>query len=397
MLIDVDGLEDKVKPQIKNTRTYLKKGKDTINSISIPSDFSYRSILNNIPQTIMDIDSNIADIQSWVDNAISNFTSAEISNSGIFDNVLSFSTSIFDNLAETMKNASNTKKSEDTVVSIFGLDINLTEMKDTAGDILNYTFSGEWISDAADLAVETGSNVMDKVDSFFSWASETGSNIMDGIDSFFSWASETGSNIVNDFTSFLSDKIDAGIDLLSDVGNFVGSKLSDAWDFAYKNIVTPAWDFLQATGASIANAFLGLLKGIGQFGEALFDFVVVIGSGAASIFTGIADGITYLGSLISGDTENWTSITGSMWDEVMPFVAEDHVGNAYKDFYANTIVGQWLDEHAIGIFKSDGIATNIFSGIGYVGGIVLLTIGTFRNWYCIYFGLNWICSSSRYG
>ena len=97
------------------------------------------------------------------------------------------------------------------------------------------------------------------------------------------------------------------------------------------------------------------------------------------IGTGIADGVSYVSALIDGDTQNWESYTKVLWKGVMGYVAEEHVDNAFKGFYANNQVGQWLDNNAAEIFKSDGIVPGIASGVGYVAGIVGLTLLTLRS------------------
>lgn len=359
MLIDVDKLEDKVKPQIKNTRKYLESGKNSINSISIPSDFSYRTRLMNIPQSILYIDGRVNGIEKWLDTTINNFLSAETKNKGLMESLIGAipSSLMGGKVVATGGNAVSILKSNDFI----------DDIKSSVKGAFDYVFSGEWITDSVDMAKKTASKIGDKVESAVSWEWNTGAEIKEKV------------------TNCVSGKIESGLE-------FVGSKISDVWDFTYQNIITPSWNFLKVTGASIANAVIGLVKGLCQLIESLLDFIVMLVTGVGSIYTGLADGVTYLIALGAGKTNEWSSITGSMWKGVMGYVAEDHVGNAFKSFYSNNVVGQWLDENAIDIFKSDGTGTNIMSGIGYVAGIIILTMATLRNRYCC----NHFCNNSIY-
>lgn len=111
--------------------------------------------------------------------------------------------------------------------------------------------------------------------------------------------------------------------------------------------------------------------------ELVVDLVVIVVTAVLSIFTGIYDGISYLVAMANGTTDSWTSATGAMWSGVMGFVAEDWVGQAFDWFYADTPVGQWLDNNAGEWFKSNGVVCGVFKGIGEVIGIVVLSIVTF--------------------
>lgn len=139
-----------------------------------------------------------------------------------------------------------------------------------------------------------------------------------------------------------------------------------------KTFLEKARDGICSVGASIGNGAVSFFKGVGEFGEGIVDTLGIVGTAIASPFTGLYDGFTYL---IDGG-EDWESVTGKMWEGTMSFVAEDHVDNLFQNFYENTEVGKWLDEHAFGPFKSDGMGCQIISGVGYVAGVVVLTIAT---------------------
>lgn len=142
--------------------------------------------------------------------------------------------------------------------------------------------------------------------------------------------------------------------------------------------------FMKNTATTICTAFNALssiIKGLTQFVGALIDVGAILGGAVISAVTGIGEIIAYLctDSTLSIDEleENLENgITAKIWGTVMDFVSTSYVENAWNDFYENNLLGQFIDSYAVGIFKHDGIGCNILSGIGYVGGIVALTVFT---------------------
>lgn len=169
----------------------------------------------------------------------------------------------------------------------------------------------------------------------------------------------------------LGEQIKSGIEM-------TGAKISSTWESIYNKIPEPVQWVLNNTAAtisSVANVVISLGKGICQLAESLFDFVVILGTGAASVITGVTDGITYL---ISKETGwRWESITAEMWKGTMSFVATDHVENIYREQYEDNFIWKWIDEHAYEPFKSEGVVSQIASGLGYVAGIIALSFLTF--------------------
>lgn len=141
-----------------------------------------------------------------------------------------------------------------------------------------------------------------------------------------------------------------------------------------KNIGATIFKHTKSVISSICNVITSLLKGIAQFIETLLDLIVLIGTGVASIFTGLFDAIQAINGAITG--EEWSSATKGMWSGVMGYVAEDHVGNTVANFYKKNTFGKWLDDNAYAPFKSDGVGCQIASGLGYVAGIIALTVAT---------------------
>ena len=339
MLVDIDELRDVVIPQMKKSIENVELAKNIIDTINIPSDFSYGTRLINISQSLSEIYNKIKDVEKWTETAVEGFSNAENNNKSIMDNLISS----IPEIAEGIFGENGViDKSTKAIGSIE------KEVQNAA----DYVFSGEMFWDAVGIAEKTGAKVVDGItNTAIPWFLNTGAEIKEGV------------------TSFISDKIEPGI-------NFIGAKISDAWDFTYKNIVTPSWSFLKITGASVANAVTGLVEGVCKLMESLYDVATMLSAGVESIGTGAIDGITYLLALSTDNTDSWESITALMWKKVMSEVAEEHVDNFFKDFYAKNVVGKWLDENAIGLFKSNGIGTSISSGIGYVAGIIALTLAT---------------------
>lgn len=335
LVFNVNDLKAKVVPNIQRDSKYLNLSYDALASISVPSDFEYRSRLISLPQKIKEIESKNRQIENWVNVAIGNLKSAEVNNTNAM-NRLSSSISRL-NLGLNSK-ANNTGGKTTTTSKV------TTSVKKA----IDYTFSKKWILDASSLAKKTASKVVSKVKSKISWALST------------------GAKIVNKAKSVIVKKVSATLE-------FIGGKITSAWKWMSEKVFTPLGNILKRTLASIANVVISFVKGLCEFIESLFDVIVMLGAGLASIFTGIWDGITYLAS---DNKEEWESTTSKMWKETMGFVAEEHVENAYNAFFKETTVGQWLDNNAYEWFKSDGVVCGISSGLGYVAGIIILTVAT---------------------
>ena len=85
--INLDGLEDDVRPLLQKTMTYLKNAQDILYSMAIPSDFSYNSTLRNMPGEVSYVYENVKGEEKWISEVISNFSSAESSNSSLIDSI----------------------------------------------------------------------------------------------------------------------------------------------------------------------------------------------------------------------------------------------------------------------------------------------------------------------
>lgn len=125
-------------------------------------------------------------------------------------------------------------------------------------------------------------------------------------------------------------------------------------------------EILERTKATAATVSLGLVEGLGMFGEAIVDAGGIVGTAILSVGTGLVD----LGSyVVTGET---LGATKTIWDNTKAFVSEKYVSKSFDNFYDNTEIGKSIKENAYG-FET---IRNISSGIGYTTGMIALTVAT---------------------
>ncbi len=129
---------------------------------------------------------------------------------------------------------------------------------------------------------------------------------------------------------------------------------------------------MDRTGASIANGFVSLLKGVTGVVEATVDAAALIVTAGATVITGATD-LIY--SAATGKWDDWGA-TKELWKGTKSFVTTQYNNKLYDAFYKNTKFGQDLDNLSYAPFKSDGIGSKILSGVGYVAGEIVLTVAT---------------------
>ena len=213
--------------------------------------------------------------------------------------------------------------------------------------------------------------------------------LINGVDNFFN---ETGARISKKFDNLWDNTIEWW-DHASEVVNEVGAKITDKaesllekasswwsdvedwWDKdalpAIKTAANTVWGVIKSVGATVATFVQSLVEGIMQFGEAIVDLVILVGAGLASIFTGLYDGGQAILGAITG--EEWSSVTKEMWEGTKGVVSTQYVTGWFDSLYSNTEYGQWLANNAYGFDTTRSIG----SGIGYIAGVVLLSIATF--------------------
>ncbi|MEG2322148.1 MAG: hypothetical protein RSB71_01485 [Bacilli bacterium] len=182
---------------------------------------------------------------------------------------------------------------------------------------------------------------------------------------------------INEFSSKIVDEGKVKTvenDILETTGAVIANKIETLTKIGLekvKNMVGAIGKAIETVGASVAMATTSLVKGICQFGEALVDLTSIIATVIASVVTVPTDLVT---SLLNSklDFKN----TASIWDETKAFVSKQHVQNSFKNFYENNLVGKWLANNSVSWLKPDSIGDGILSGIGYVAGVIGLSVAT---------------------
>lgn len=376
MKIDVNGMKNKVKPNLNNAYTYLNRAASSVSAMSIPSDFSYYGTLRSMSQTIRGISGNVKSVYSWVNNVTSKFESAERKNANSINSLLSKlgSFDFFDSVADTASEVADT--------AVRGIAKGTSALFQTGYDLIESI-----VREVQNGVRETGSKISTAWKSFQNTVSKTAINLYKGTKTL---VSKTVTNVVNEVSKGVS-KVEEGITTFAKKGWSKVCNIKQNIDRGLKNtgafILNTDWDAVYdmlpenmqkdlTVKASEINLGIGFIKGIGAFFEGLVDTAAMVNTGTNLTEMLFSDVGTYLICKKYGVEEKWQSMTLNEIQKTMSFVAEDHVGNAYSYFYKDTIVGQWLDEHAMDFCKSDGILTDISSGIGYIASIVGLTIGT---------------------
>jgi len=238
-----------------------------------------------------------------------------------------------------------------------------------------FVSTGAKISSFGETVVSKASEVIEDVDNFFD---ETKAYIANKAESLWDktteWWNDTTKKVGNWFDEVGTDISNGAKSLWSDVTDW-WSDVEDWWnDDALpwiQNAANAVWDVVKSVGATVAVFVQSLVEGILQFGEAIIDFVALVGTGVASIVTGLYDGGQAIYGAITGN--EWSSVTKQMWGGTMGFVSNQYVAGWFDLLYQNTGYGQWLAENAYGF----DITRSIGSGIGYIAGVVVLTIATF--------------------
>lgn len=106
--------------------------------------------------------------------------------------------------------------------------------------------------------------------------------------------------------------------------------------------------------SNAAMAAGGFANGIGNFGENVVDVVV---TGAVVLATPF----TWLYDQFAGK-----NTTEEAWNNTNAFVAEEHVNNAFEDFYTNNEIGKAMNENASEVMQYGNAGYNTAVGVGYL-------------------------------
>ena len=120
-----------------------------------------------------------------------------------------------------------------------------------------------------------------------------------------------------------------------------------------RNSVVNAFENNEAA-SNAAMAVGGFANGVGNFGENVVDAGVTVGAAVATPFTWLYDQVT------------GSNVTEEMWNNSNAFVAEEHVNNAFEDFYTNNEMGKAINENASEVMQYGNAGYNTAVGVGYL-------------------------------
>ena len=336
IVLDASKVNSYVLPNLVKSKNTMQDAYSTSQSLrnSLPSSFTYRSTVNDIVNQLYNIKREISDIDTMISKKVEKAKTIENRN----DN-----------------RASGIAKAASSIGSIVGT-IGGAAIGSATGGVVG-AVAGAVVGNKIGNSVGKGlANTGAKI---WNGATKVVKGIWDGIKNLGKSIWNGCKKVAKSIASFVKEAVSG----LVKAAKAVWGGLKWVWN-----------EVIVRTAASIVNFVISVVKGIAQLVGALIDGVVMIAGGVASIFTGIVDGCQAIYGAITG--KEWHSITKAMWTKkIMPFVSTQYV-NGVADSLYQTGFGKWLDNNAYGWFKSDGIACDIGSAVGYVAGIILLTIAT---------------------
>lgn len=219
----------------------------------------------------------------------------------------------------------------------------------------------------ADVAADTIDIASDFVEDAVDVVSGAADTVVSAADTAFSYAGEKLEEATSAIVGAAKSVIDGVVDTAADIKDWV---VNTAWP-NIKDLGKKIGDVLENTAATILLTAQSLVEGVLEFGEAIVDLITIVNTAVKSIPTGVIDGAQALWGLATGN--EWESVTKKMWDNTKGFVSKEHVKNLFDSLYGDTGYGQWIKNNAYGYET----VRSVTSGIGYVAGVVALTIVTF--------------------
>ncbi len=358
--LDESKVQSYVFPNIEKSKKYILDASNVIKTLNnvLPRDYYHLDDIRNCDSKLQIIAPSIDTIKNNINKKIETAEQIERKGNQKTGALASLAAAIGKGLVTTTGAAITTSKIvSDAAKDIKNNDTNKTGAKETSKGFL----SG--LKSLGGKLVEGIKNVGAKV---VNGVKSVGTAIKSTI--------TTAAKKVESAADWVGDKIKGAVDwgkkALEKTGAFVSNVGKTLWSGA-KNLFNKAVDFGKKVGASIANAAISLVKGLVSLVEAIGDLAVLVVSGVGTIGTGIYD----IGYGIA--TGNWDfKATKGLWDGTKSVVSYEWTNKIFDAFY-NTEVGKTLDKYAYAPFKSDGIACKIGEGIGYVAGVIAITIATF--------------------
>ena len=349
LVLNVSKVNSYVIPNIRKIEELMQEAYSTSNTLksALPSTFNYRSNVSDIVSEIYDIKKEVSKVNTLINEKI---TQAErIENTG--DNKISGITSLIHELnAESyVKNNKSFENRLNSRTTFNMMEDKIPIYKSTV--TINQTKASEQIQTDSENVIEQKENSVEvsevEEQSTLDWVGEK----IDGAIDFAGEILEATGSFICDLGSTIWDGVTSVFDWVTD---------GDNWK-----------ELLESLGASIANAVISFSKGVVDLVEAIGDTCVIIGTGVATVGTALYD-VGY--GIATGDWD--FNATKGLWEGAKTVVSYDWSNKIYDSLY-DTKAGKWLDEHAYAPFKSDGIACQVIEGVGYVAGVVTLSVVTF--------------------
>ncbi len=360
IVLDASKVNSYVLPSLVKSKNTMQDAYSTSVNLknSLPSSFRYKSLVNDIVNQIYKSKKEINDVNSIISKKIDSAKNIESKN---------------DNRAS--KISSMVSKIGAVSGTIGGAAIGAA-----TGGVVGAAVGGVVGNKVGKTIADTGAKVASKV---VSGVKKLGTSIVNG----FKWVGSKVTSAYKSATSWISDKANKVSDWVSEKFNaakdWTSKALKDTGAFISK-IGTTIWSGLKTAwtwatdienwkkvGASIANGVISLVKGLVSLVEAIGDFIILLGAGVSTIGTALYD----VGKGIV--TGNWDfGATKKLWDGTKSVVAYNWTNKIFDSLY-DTKLGKTLDEYAYAPFKSDGMGCKILEGVGYVAGVIVLTIVTF--------------------
>lgn len=359
IILDASKVNSYVLPNLTKSKNIILSACSINNALrnSLPNSFSYKNYISNIATQLYNIQKEISNINQIIIKKIEKAKSIESSGQNRTAAISRIASSI-GAISGTVGGAmigSTGGVAGAVIGATIGNKVGKT-IGNTGAKIVGKTVSGIKI---------VGSSIVNG----FKWI---GSKVTKAYKSATNWISDKAKKVSNWVVGKLESAKNWTCKALKDTGAFISkvgttiwSGLKKAWNWA-KDVEN--WKRL---GASIANGAIAFVKGVVSLVEALGDLIILIGSGICTTRTALYD----LGKGIV--TGNWNfDATKGLWKKTKSIVSYQWTNKAFDAFY-ETKAGKWLDSNAYKPFKSDGLACQILEGVGYVAGVIALTVLTF--------------------
>lgn len=329
-----------VKPEIAKSASNIYEAMLTANEIKCPSDFSYCQYVNNLYNNLGNLKKHVQGINSWLLESNSKIKKFENTKKTQIKNIKK-------SQIEHKKISNNKMKIQSFSVKKADKDVSNREINDGFKSIYDLNVKNANMVGAAVIAETNDTNNFEKISlNPTENVKKTGAKQAENTDSALDW----------------------GIEQAESIGAKIVDVAESFWGWL-KGAASKVLDFIERCAATVLTAIQSILKGLLEFVEAILDFAVILGSGIASVGTGIADGVSYL---VTGET---LGATKGMWKWTKSYVSYEVVDELSDILYKDTAYGKWLSEKSF--ISPDGTVANVLSGVGYVAGVVVLSILTF--------------------